>query len=291
MGQFTIEQAARSLKSAIMLTLHGFDPASDFLQLVTLPRDSNGRIMFNYQGQNMPSIHGANGTTAWPGVIVEYGTIRSFVLGRFIMPVTISVVREIKSSTENEGLKLDAVAALIEPFIYESQTCPVYEFLPNDDYAVNVVGRLTWFFETYGREFPEVVTISEPTWLRREYSFDVYFASSSNAGIFIPPIPERSPMLTITFSDSPYTLVSTDMIILADASGGPITIQLPPASQGNPIGLVVKKIDSTLNTVTILPDGTETIDGENGLQIAEENSAATMVPDTEPPTFDQWLLI
>lgn len=67
---------------------------------------------------------------------------------------------------------------------------------------------------------------------------------------------------TITHADSPYQVSQfTDRTLLADASGGAITITLPPATtyygtkQAQPV--TVKKIDSSANTVTINRNGAD----------------------------------
>lgn len=65
----------------------------------------------------------------------------------------------------------------------------------------------------------------------------------------------------ITVADSIYTAKFTDVVICADSSGGNITIQL----QNNPLipnqFYIIKKCDTSLNTVTILPSLGNTING------------------------------
>lgn len=59
----------------------------------------------------------------------------------------------------------------------------------------------------------------------------------------------------VTKTDS-YTITKTDHVILADASGGNITITLPKLSDIPDDKIYhVKKIDSSGNTVTILQGG------------------------------------
>jgi hypothetical protein len=57
------------------------------------------------------------------------------------------------------------------------------------------------------------------------------------------------------------TLVMTDGVVLADASGGAFTITLPPASTSLNKVFKIKKIDTTLNKITIDPNSSELIDG------------------------------
>ena len=65
---------------------------------------------------------------------------------------------------------------------------------------------------------------------------------------------------SIVVGDSPYTITEDDHFIIADASGGAITVNLPPAADVPGREYVIKKIDATAN-VTIDGDGAETIDG------------------------------
>lgn len=65
----------------------------------------------------------------------------------------------------------------------------------------------------------------------------------------------------IASTTTTITLGTTQYTVLANATGGAITINLPPAAAN--IGKIynLKKIDSTANTVTIDPNAVETIDG------------------------------
>src|SRR5437899_1409000 len=62
-------------------------------------------------------------------------------------------------------------------------------------------------------------------------------------------------VVTKVFADSPYTVLSTDETVLADCTGGAITITLPSPVSGRI--LTVKKIDASGNTVQL----TGTVDG------------------------------
>ncbi len=65
-----------------------------------------------------------------------------------------------------------------------------------------------------------------------------------------------------TTKTATFTL-STEMVVLVDASGGGITLTLPSAVSNTHKVYVIKKVDSTGNVVTIEGDAnTETIDGE-----------------------------
>jgi hypothetical protein len=65
---------------------------------------------------------------------------------------------------------------------------------------------------------------------------------------------------------SAYTAAS-ETVILVDASGGAVTITLPPAASSSGRRYVVKKIDSSANAVTLDGNGSETIDGATTLPL------------------------
>ena len=83
-------------------------------------------------------------------------------------------------------------------------------------------------------------------------------------------------MKTVT---ADYSMIWADEAILADASGGAITITLPdPAAYPN-YEVMIKKIDSSTNAVTVAPHGTETIDGASSLTLANQNDAVRLRSD------------
>lgn len=63
----------------------------------------------------------------------------------------------------------------------------------------------------------------------------------------------------ITNTDSPYTVLATDHIILADCTSGNITINLPAIADGQR-ELVIKRIDTSANSLTLDGSGTEKIE-------------------------------
>lgn len=67
----------------------------------------------------------------------------------------------------------------------------------------------------------------------------------------------RRPMTTT----ASITLKAIDNIVLVDATGGAITITLPPVAQHSSRVYTVKKIDASGNAVTVDGNGAETIDG------------------------------
>lgn len=76
-----------------------------------------------------------------------------------------------------------------------------------------------------------------------------------------------------------YTVQNTDNVLLADATGGAILFTLPTAASAVGQVFFFKKIDASLNAVTIQANGIELIDGLNTLVINSQYVAATLVSD------------
>jgi hypothetical protein len=75
-----------------------------------------------------------------------------------------------------------------------------------------------------------------------------------------------------------YTMTDTDDIVLVDTSAQDVTINLPAAA-GNSGRTYTIKLNTGGNLLTILPDGTETIDGRANLTLQKEGTAVRMVSD------------
>jgi hypothetical protein len=82
---------------------------------------------------------------------------------------------------------------------------------------------------------------------------------------------------TITSVDSPYSPTVNQNVVLADTTGGSITINLPAANTAL-VPLTYKKI-AAANTLTIDPNGAETIDGSATAVITEVYTGVTLVSD------------
>ena len=83
---------------------------------------------------------------------------------------------------------------------------------------------------------------------------------------------------TITHSQSPYTLQTTDGVLLCDVSGGAITIDLLAATAyGAELSIKIK--GAATNQVTVTPNGSDTIDGGANYILAFGNQSITIVSD------------
>jgi hypothetical protein len=87
---------------------------------------------------------------------------------------------------------------------------------------------------------------------------------------------DRFGQLNMVSKTANYTASENDGV-LADASGGAITVTLPtPATGAN---VAVKKVDSSSNSVTVSQSGTETIDGSASITLTEQYEALTLWSD------------
>ena len=66
------------------------------------------------------------------------------------------------------------------------------------------------------------------------------------------------------------------IVLLVDCSNGPVTINLPNTAN-NTDCFVIKKIDSSANSVTITPYGSGTIDGSTTVDILVQYTSLTLV--------------
>ncbi len=83
----------------------------------------------------------------------------------------------------------------------------------------------------------------------------------------------------LTTKTANYTATTSDHTILCNATGGGFTITLPAAAGATNLLLVVKKIDSSANAVTVDGNGSETIDGALTLAILNQYESYTIQCD------------
>jgi hypothetical protein len=78
-----------------------------------------------------------------------------------------------------------------------------------------------------------------------------------------------------------YAVGVNDLILPVNASGGSVTITLPPANSDAPISsriLIIKSIAAVgANSITITPNGSDTIDGAANLVINNSSPALLAV--------------
>ena len=78
---------------------------------------------------------------------------------------------------------------------------------------------------------------------------------------------------------SDYTASDEDLLIAVNATSAAVTVDLPTAAARKGRRYIVKKTDASANLVTIDPAGSETIDGEATVSLAQQYAAREIVSD------------
>lgn len=76
---------------------------------------------------------------------------------------------------------------------------------------------------------------------------------------------------------SSYTPTTQDMVLLCDCTSGAITVTLPQCSLVAGKELIIKKIDSSSNAVTIATTNSETIDGVTTQTVGSQYQSLTLM--------------
>lgn len=104
--------------------------------------------------------------------------------------------------------------------------------------------------------------------------------STQTLGVDWRPVPRPVLVTTaVAFAASPYAVLDADDVILVDATLGNVEVDLPAAGSHAGRLLRVKKIDASVNTVTIDPSGAELLDGAANLVLALQHEVAGFVSD------------
>lgn len=84
-----------------------------------------------------------------------------------------------------------------------------------------------------------------------------------------------------------YTVDDRDVLIYANAAGGPVTINLPDLGtilQPNREIRIIK-YDSSVNTVTIVPSGAQTINGASSIVLSSQYARLSIIANTGIPAW------
>lgn len=82
---------------------------------------------------------------------------------------------------------------------------------------------------------------------------------------------------TLSTKTADYTATSTDGTLLVDATSGTVTITLPAASSRKEFH--IKKIDSSVNAVSVARAGSDTIEGNTSASLAAQYNSITLYSD------------
>lgn len=85
--------------------------------------------------------------------------------------------------------------------------------------------------------------------------------------------------MSVATKTADYTLTNSDDMILADASGGAITLTLPAAAANSGKVFRFKKTDTTFNAVTIDGNASETIDGSTTAKLVTQDEYLAIACD------------
>lgn len=107
---------------------------------------------------------------------------------------------------------------------------------------------------------------------------EVISIQNSPRGVLLPLVTNSGPII-VTDDDGIQHPPTTSILILADATAGAITIDLPFAASMLGKTLDVKKIDSSPNSVTLDGDGVETIDDSLTQVLTTQYDAITILSD------------
>lgn len=83
----------------------------------------------------------------------------------------------------------------------------------------------------------------------------------------------------VSIKTSSYSVLNSDCFLAANCTSGNITFTMYPASGAGNTGRIVyfKKIDSSINTLIIIGNGTDLIDGTSSVVISEYNGALSFI--------------
>lgn len=89
-----------------------------------------------------------------------------------------------------------------------------------------------------------------------------------------------APTTIVNFAMSPYAVLSTDRILLVDATGGPVTINMMVSSARGGLDLVVKddKDIAGTNAISVVRNGAELIDGLTTYPLDSNSISARFLP-------------
>lgn len=123
------------------------------------------------------------------------------------------------------------------------------------------------------------LTATEPT-AHTSFSNPLFFALSTTTGLVLPFRPSQIDPFSqrIVSKATNYTAVAGD-IVLCDTSAGGFTVTLPLSVSNAAETVVVKKISSDGNTLTLAASGSDTIDGSATQSLIVPNTAVQVVAD------------
>tara|TARA_R100000808_G_C2113053_1_gene126558 strand:+ start:201 stop:689 length:489 start_codon:yes stop_codon:yes gene_type:complete len=98
-------------------------------------------------------------------------------------------------------------------------------------------------------------------------------------------------LTSVTNSESPYTVVMTDHVLLVNSSGGAVTINLPPTNEIPGRELIIKDAGSSAasNNITINCNGSDGMQGQSSRDIFENKGFVQLISNGGSP--GQWFWV
>ena len=104
--------------------------------------------------------------------------------------------------------------------------------------------------------------------------------STQTTGVrWVNPATAELNIVTIDFTDTPYSVTDTNDVILVNANGGVIAVELPDGSTTQQKVYYIKKIDASANVVNINADTGDTVDGNPTEALTAQYQFRGVVPD------------
>lgn len=88
-----------------------------------------------------------------------------------------------------------------------------------------------------------------------------------------------APQRSVVFADSPVAVLPSNRLILANATGGVILLNLPPAASFKGRTFITVKTDASVNGVTLTPNGAEKINGAASFTLTNQFQVLALFSD------------
>ena len=116
-----------------------------------------------------------------------------------------------------------------------------------------------------------VVKQIESSFERIELALAAAGIALDNIGVF--------PSFSVRQTATSETLTASDYLVLVDANSAAVTVTLPTAASKEGSQIIVKKIDASVNAVTVEGDAAETIDGAANQSLIAQYDSITIASD------------
>jgi hypothetical protein len=136
--------------------------------------------------------------------------------------------------------------------------------------TITLSGAVTQIRESSGPTTLDIDAIPDQTFLFRDGTDVIGVATAPPAALDVQ---------TITFADTPYSLTDANDVLLVDATGGVVEVDLPSGSTAFQKPYIIKKIDASINAVNVNAAGADVIDGAGTQTTIIQYESFSIVPD------------